>query len=240
MTTYRRAPITEAVFALQLRESLSSRDLERVRDRLKRRLPKVGERFEIQVEVGDKPAVKSDLKGYQMASEEGNDIVILEANNITTSRLAPYDDWSSFLARARRNFDELLLVNDHPTVVRMATRFINRIDIPSRLIDERPDLAQFFRGFIHLPPGLATQGMAFGWNISVLEAETGMRTNLLMTQEPSPLLEHNSFVLDIDVYQEGNIPRRFEEMWHLADQLRIAKNNVFEKMITPLVRDLLR
>lgn len=240
MTSYRRAPITEAVFALQVRDALSVRDLERVRDRLKRRFPKVVERHNIDLEIGPTPPrVKTDINGFQLSSVEGNDLIILDRSGITTSRLAPYDAWDQFIDRAKRNFEELLQVIDHPVVVRMATRFINRIDIPSTMIMKEPELARFFNGFIRLPPGLATTGVSFGWNITVIEAETGLQANIAMGQEPSPLLEHLSYTLDIDVYKTAEISLRFDEMWRQSGILRVAKNNIFEKMITPLVRDLL-
>lgn len=236
---YKRAPITEAVFALQFRETIKLRELERIGDRLKRRYPKVDERINVEFRIaGGKGDLRQEKSGFQLGSANAVDMVILDGNSLTTSRLAPYDSWEGLLRRARENFEDLLHVS-RPVVSRLGARFINRIDIPNReVLGEDP--GKFFNGMVHLPPGLVSSAISLHWQATVFEAETGVQANVAFaTQHPSPLLDHSSFNIDIDVYQHDSIPLRHEDMWSLAAKLRAAKNNLFEGLITDEVRKLI-
>ena len=241
MATYKRAPITEAVFQLQFQNPLSARDLERIKGKLQKRFPKVEDRinFQVQVDTQGGGKVLTEHAGYQLTSSEGVDAIILQRAEIATSRLAPYDDWASFLTRIKDNFSDWTAVDEHPHVKRMGCRYINRIDVPNKQILGK-DISGIFSAYVELPEQTVESMTDFGWRLTVVEAETKHMANVAMSsQGDHPLLEHQSFTLDIDVFKNGNIPLRFEDMWSIADEMRIAKNNLFEKMISSTIRELI-
>jgi len=49
---------------------------------------------------------------------------------------------------------------------------------------------------------------------------------------PSPLLNTFSFLLDIDIYREGDLPKNEKHLWALVNRMRIHKNEIFELCIT--------
>lgn len=55
---------------------------------------------------------------------------------------------------------------------------------------------------------------------------------------PSPLLDHGSFLLDIDIAMESNPPQKDADINELLERIRNKKNAVFEACITDRAREL--
>jgi uncharacterized protein (TIGR04255 family) len=55
---------------------------------------------------------------------------------------------------------------------------------------------------------------------------------------PSPLVDHVSAVLDIDISRGADAPQRDDEIWALIDRIRVHKNQVFEESVTDKARGL--
>jgi uncharacterized protein (TIGR04255 family) len=51
------------------------------------------------------------------------------------------------------------------------------------------------------------------------------------------LLEHGSFLLDLDIAREGDPPQNDEGIYDLLHQIRVKKNEVFEACVTNSARD---
>ncbi len=54
----------------------------------------------------------------------------------------------------------------------------------------------------------------------------------------SPLIDHTSFLLDIDLYKDTNLPIRDDDIWELFLTLHTEKNKLFEAFITDRAREL--
>jgi len=55
---------------------------------------------------------------------------------------------------------------------------------------------------------------------------------------PSPLIDHASLLLDIDLFREQALPQKDEDIWELFGLLRRQKNVLFESFITDRAREL--
>lgn len=55
---------------------------------------------------------------------------------------------------------------------------------------------------------------------------------------PSPLIDHISFVLDIDLVRNQNLPKSDEEVEACLAELRHMKNKIFESFVTDASREL--
>lgn len=55
---------------------------------------------------------------------------------------------------------------------------------------------------------------------------------------PSPLIDHASLLLDIDLFKAKDLPRRDDEIWALLAVLRLQKNDLVEAFITSRAREL--
>ena len=54
----------------------------------------------------------------------------------------------------------------------------------------------------------------------------------------SPLIDHVSLLLDIDLFKDQNIPQKDKEFWDLLAALRHQKNMLFEAFVTDQAREL--
>src|SRR5262245_51572337 len=102
---YARPPITEAVIEIRFGERFGQRDLERLRDRFARDLPKVEETYDVNVSVeSGKASTQLTQSGYKLTSADARDIVFLFHSNLLTSRLAPYQGWEVLFQATKDNF----------------------------------------------------------------------------------------------------------------------------------------
>ena len=54
----------------------------------------------------------------------------------------------------------------------------------------------------------------------------------------SPLIDHVSLLLDIDLFKDQNVPQKDNEVWELFSHLHRQKNKIFEAFITDKAREL--
>jgi uncharacterized protein (TIGR04255 family) len=55
---------------------------------------------------------------------------------------------------------------------------------------------------------------------------------------PSPLIDHVSLLLDMDLFKDQNLPQKDDELWDLLAAYRKQKNMLFEAFITDRARGL--
>ena len=238
---YRRPPITEAVLELRLADQLEIDQVEKIRDRLVEEypiLPQMLQNISVLAGPGDQHRSQIDFGGYRLLSADATDIVIVGRSNISTSRLAPYTDWERFTGGAKRNWATWRKVAGWHEVSRVGVRYINRIDVPNP--EQRPvpiDDYLVFRPVFPVFEGW--EGVdTFAINGVAAIANTPFKVILNAGSTPSPMVRTTSFLLDIDISQEGNLPKNDDGLWTLIDQIRAHKNRIFEASVTDLSRKL--
>jgi uncharacterized protein (TIGR04255 family) len=55
---------------------------------------------------------------------------------------------------------------------------------------------------------------------------------------PSQLLGQWAFILDLDIFREGDLPKNDDAIYALLNQIRVKKNEIFEACIKPRAREL--
>lgn len=240
MPNYRRAPIVEAVIQLTLESPISIKQAEKFRDRMKKTYRIVKERvdFEVSFEAGKTAEAKATTTGFHMNSTEGVDVLLIQTTGLSTARLAPYEGWEPLAARLKDSYEAFVKLFGRLPVEKASSRFINRIDIPNAIILGQ-NVEDFLRLGVQAPPGLFKSCSAFSATADVVEAETGLAAKVTCASETSPLIDHQSFLVDIDVRTTDKLPLRQDEMWAKIAELRKAKNNFFEAAITDRIRELI-
>lgn len=238
---YPRPPITEAVIELRFKERFAVRDMERMRDQFKREFPRVEATYDVKVNVvaDGNAAAAAEQSGFRLTSTDAKSLVLLFARNIVTSRLAPYLGWDQLFGKTLENFAVVTKIVGRPPLDRLGVRFINRIDLPSKMIEGR-DPAELFNVGVALPKDLGSSLGQYSMSARIVEKETGCKLRIQSSIVAPALIDHVSISLDIDAYLEGDIPMRPEEIWAELAKLRQAKNRVFESCITGQVRELFR
>jgi uncharacterized protein (TIGR04255 family) len=157
-------------------------------------------------------------------------------NGFTFSRLTPYQTWAEFRTEARRLWNIYRAIAEPSTVVRVAVRNVNRIDIPLPVNDFSDYLRTYPQVSSDLPQGLAGYFM----HLSLPLEEIKGHAMIIETIIPPVRPEFVSLVLDIDVFRTENLPTDDNGVWELLEQFRNVKDNVFEACITPKARSLFR
>ena len=236
---YKRAPITEAVVELRLAAPLPVEQVERVKAQLTDDYPLAPEIVQnITIRPGPVPQPSIEFAAYRMFSADATNVAVIGRQVFGASRLAPYAGWEAFIGQAQRNWAVWKKIVGWQEVVRVGVRYINRIDVPNPA-DKPVPIDEFlvFRPIFPIFEG--SQGVdSFAINSSLPIANSKFRLILNAGLTASPLVKTTSFLLDLDISQEAELPKGDNALWSLIDQIRKVKNRVFEASITDSARRL--
>jgi uncharacterized protein (TIGR04255 family) len=238
-TGYKKPPVVEAVIAISFSTPLDLKTIDAFARKRKKLFPRIEDINETTVAI-NMPAAQSNVKkvGCKLTSSDGTHIIIITRVQIAVCRLNPYADWNTLYDEAREHWKALASLMKRKEVSHASTRFINRIDIPI-VIGERIDINGYFNIGIKLPS--CTQEMSnklFNFSSSFVHKSGKYRYILQMSSSPSPLLDHESFIIDIDIATTGIAPLNEDKLWELVGSLRPLKNELFEACITAETRKL--
>jgi uncharacterized protein (TIGR04255 family) len=163
------------------------------------------------------------------------ELILLWPQSFIVAQLAPYPGWDNFFGRFARDWKTWKRGVGYRKVARVGVRFINRIDIPqvNRVIEE----ADYLNAYAKLPDEFGPV-IAYGVQAQFLPDDKGCRLTLNSASVPSPLLDHGSVLLDLDVGVETNPPQNDEDIYTLLNEMRAKKNAAFEACVTHRAREL--
>jgi uncharacterized protein (TIGR04255 family) len=237
---YSKPPLIEAVLELRFENSLSDRELIRLKDRLQKAYPAVDELKTFQAKLEPHGAVKDmGLHGFKMTAKTGADVVMLQQNALVTSRLAPYRGWEALAAVARENHAAFEKVVGYKRIVRIGARFVNRIDVPNSLLANK-DLSDLLNIRITLPPNLPSHRGPFSLAMNFVHSSSKLKVLAQVATGDAMLIDHTSIFLDLDYAIDEEIPPSVEQLWQLMGTMRGPKDDIFESFITPEIREIFK
>lgn len=244
---YPKAPIVEAVIDIKTRfKSPLSRDsLESFASRLHADFPRkediniitvdVTHHKEGQVDVDVEP--DSGFVGLKLHKADNSRILQIKNNGLTLSHLAPYSSWETFSSEAKALWNEFSRHTGSTEVFRLATRFINKIDVPHSMFD----LQDYFHIYPHLPEekGREAHLAHFVMQLKCPQPDIDCMAQVAQASINSGDPNSVSFLLDIDIFHESSLKADSEEIWTKLDVIRDRKNELFESYISDLTRELI-
>jgi len=238
VSQYKRPPITEAVIELRFDGKIDRDLIDKLQGRLSTKYPfSMGGKV-WNVEIGDAPPkIRQEFQGYRMTAVDGTGIVVISPSLISTSRLAPYSGWEQMIESAKENWSSWKKIIGYRRLIRVGLRYVNRIDIPN------PENAPVhINKYLNLRPEVPVFGFSpienFVMNVSIPVGNEELKLILNAGSTPSPLVKTVSFLLDIDLSRDSNLPQIDTDIWSLVDRMRPYKNSVFEGCITDEARGL--
>jgi len=241
MAPYRKPPITEAVIEFRIEPALKRAVLDKLAERFSERYP-LGpqETFSVNVEVGlEQPKVSQHVQGYKLIAADGAGILTVGPNTLGTSKLAPYEGWEAFVSTARENWDLWKRTAGWQKVSRVGIRYINRIDIPNPS-NSPVTISDYLNVYARLPATDTPPITNFALNAVGPLGKDDFVVILNASSAPSPLLNTISFIVDLDISREKDLPQNEDEMWSLINRVRAYKNDIFEACVTDRARVLFR
>lgn len=235
---YPKPPLLEAVLELRFEQNFAEREFIRLRDRLQRAYPTVEELRTFEAKLEAQGAVKDQgLAGFRLTAKSSVDVVVLQQNALITSRLAPYYGWEQLTAQAKANYEAFEKIVGFRRLVRIGARFVNRIDVPNKSLSDR-HIGDLLNIKIEMPAGSASSRGPYSLAINFIHHGSGLKVLAQVAVGDPVLIEHTSVFVDLDCAIDHDIPTNIEQVWELVDTMRDPKDDIFESILTPEVREL--
>ena len=238
---YNVAPIKEAIFDIRI-DNLEKSEIDSleklhtlISDRYpnkKRHINFIG-KIEIKDNVQINNETNSEIKGFIFSNKTNACQVQFRLDGFTFNMLNPYSEWQEFSKEALRLW-KIYEENLNPkSIVRIALRYINKIEIPL-------PMEKFQDYIVNIPPIpniLPQKFRNFFMQIDVPYDNNG--TSIVLTETiEQPVQNKLPFILDIDAYKLGSISKDIKTLKKEFDKLRKIKNDTFESCITDNTRKL--
>jgi uncharacterized protein (TIGR04255 family) len=239
----RNAPITEALIdiRIKLRDDFDVERFHSLHDIIADQYPnkktrqKWEGRFEFKKGVGPISASTETVDGYMFTSTDGKQIFQARIDGFTFNRLKPYERWEILRDEAMRlwrMYQELI----SPEIVRVALRYINKIDIPLFPVPLK-DFNEYLTAAPIVPAGLPQGVSSFLTRVVIHNPEIDAAAIITQAFEQIVDPKFLPIILDIDVFKQKEIIGE-EEAWQTLEKLRDFKNKIFFESITEKAKEL--
>lgn len=174
--------------------------------------------------------------GWVLSDESQHCVIQARMDGFSFSRLAPYDRWENFYDSVRSCWDLYRQSTKPLDVVRVALRYVNRLELPLPFNDFREYLQTYPEVAQGIPQSLSS--FMFQLQAPLEDIENGMlilHEGIVESTKPDVA----SILLDIDVFQAVTLPGDSSDIWAAIERLHAKKNEVFEACITDKTRKLI-
>ncbi len=230
-----KAPITEALIDIrvELPQEVTFDTLKGLYENIKEEFPGIKTRFKIESEIrfGDETApIKTGPRqpdGLLFTSGDQTEIMQARLDGFTFSKLKPYQTWEELYEKAFTCWELYRQVATPTLISRVATRYINRLELPFPIVD----FGEFLKG----PPTLSEnlpQVDGFFTRVVVREPALGCIAIITQSFDSIPSGKSVPMILDIDVYKDVKLDPDENSAWDFLRKLRGFKNRIFFESIT--------
>lgn len=242
LTLYKPSPITEALLDLRVvnARTLSPAQFRQELSSLTDEYPRQKELVDLasQLSFGESvgAVTRQTPVGLWLASTDEKQILQVRQDGMTFSRLAPYDRWETFRDEAKRLWMLYHEATSPQQLLRITLRYINRLDLPSPIVE----LKDYLRTGPEVSPAL-TQHLS-GFFMQLQLPQDDLKALLVINQMPvpPPNPEQASILLDIELAREVELLNGEGFLWDYLEQLRLRKNEVFDGCLTDKMKELIR
>lgn len=175
-----------------------------------------------------KPLLKAQ-KSVRLHSEDEKYVAQVRVKGFTLSRLAPYKTWPSLVGEAKRLWSIYLERVEPVRVDRVATRFINNLQLPLGPVES---FQTYLRKFADVPDEAPQALTSFFQRFQLVDAESRASVNLTLALESAPPSGLVPVILDIDAFAFKDMEPQSEEIWDIIEGLRNLKNRCFFGSLT--------
>ncbi len=238
---YLNSPIREAIFDIKVDKINTNQveDLLVLEEHIKTNFPVVNSKkniiFQFSPEKNTESQTQTNISGYIFSSKDKKKQLQVDFNGITLNILKPYKNWETHFEdflEIWEIYNRLFAPNN---VVRLGTRYINRIEIPFPFTS----FQEYISNMPPIPACLPQLFTSFFMQIQVPCEENSQDKNAIISETIEPISNNIlPFILDIDVFQELNLSKTTENITEIFNAFRKIKNNIFEDCITDKTKKL--
>jgi uncharacterized protein (TIGR04255 family) len=241
---YKHAPIVEAILDIrcEVAPNVVLDDLLPLVDELEYPARERAMSFHGQLDLTQDPVLSQTSTrhiGHVFRRVDGQRVVQARLDGFAFSWLPPYDDWDAFTGEAEAVWLRYRELARPTRVTRIATRFVNKVDVPSAPIEIKDYLRVAVDVPAYLPQAVSRYFLQVEMPLEGFECSATVSSTFV----PPPVESATSLVLDVDTWQVVDIPLTSgvpaTEVPERLAILRQAKNYVFESCITDATRGLI-
>ncbi|MGQ0695408.1 MAG: TIGR04255 family protein [Nitrospiraceae bacterium] len=238
-----KAPITEALIDIRVKLPADRQDPKLIKafsrelqKQFPGQFPEEKELRDVQMmfEVGttQRQETKSSHVGYRYDSKDGKRVIQTKVDGFTFSRLKPYENWEALRRDAYATWQVYRDLLKPEAITRVATRFINQIEIPGPLID----FDDYLTAAPVVPKPLPQAYSSFLTRMAIPDEINQVMIIITQAFQQGINPKVIPVVIDIDVFLEKLFENQMESWdtmaWDKIDRLRAIKNRVFFESIT--------
>jgi uncharacterized protein (TIGR04255 family) len=245
--TFPNAPITEALINVRATfgHGVKMEQLEAVTKRLSGHLPQIEGRtkhnFEVKVEAGKLTSdtrAQAEPIGFVQFSETRDRAVQVLIDGFTFSKMKPYENWNALRDEARSHWEVYRELTGPSSVVRLAVRYINRIELPLPLTD--------FQEYVLTGPKIADgipQGIIEFLERVVIPNKEDPKMMAVVTSTMERIAQDAKvlpYIFDIDAFKAIDLKPDSDDIWAQLEALRDYKNLIFFESMADKAKELFR
>lgn len=236
---YARAPLISAVIEFRLVSEIVPQDFDRLKSKFLQLKWHAEEQieFQLQLQPGETmPAAIQRVGGLRYTAPDADKVIAVDRRNYSMTVLPPYPGWQALLNAFWAHYATWRKIVGKQALGRIGVRYVNRFDIP---VSNRKtiDLNDYLT-FATTEPALLDEpvrGILMQVN-SGIKADD-LRVNLSTATVESPIIDHASVTLDIDLYREDvDVPQSDADINAYLDVIRHRRTEIFEQCITDEMR----
>ncbi len=167
--------------------------------------------------------------GLRFHSHDEKYVALFRLQGFTLSRLAPYERWDNLAAEAQRVWSIYLECAAPERVTRVATRFINNLQLP---MQPGECFENYLTASPQIPAALSQALSAFLQRVVIYNSEFNANATVTQILQPGATTDRVPVILDIDAYRQAEFDPHGPEMWDCLTQLRKFKNKAFFESLT--------
>lgn len=228
------APITEGLIEIRVvpsQEVTSAFQIEKLYESLKDKYPdkKLQQELKLEILSGSPHQEKKESRfiGYKLTSSDQKQVIQAWLDRMTLSRLKPYQAWEDLYQEAQKVWENYADVVKPEGITRVATRFINTIEIPLPF----GDFNEFLAASPSVPAKLPQALSSFFTRVVIPDPKTGAVAIITQSLEAAVSPNVIPVLLDIDVFVERPFETK-EDAWETLNKLRDFKNLIFFESVT--------
>jgi uncharacterized protein (TIGR04255 family) len=179
---------------------------------------------------------KDDVTGVLFETEDGRTLAQFRVDGFTYNRLAPYSSWEEICPETLKLWETYVRCARPEYVVRVATRYINRLRLPHPIAD----LDEYLTAPPQIPKGMPQRLRGYLQRLVIYDESHDHSVILTQAPEANPLDDrHVTMLLDIDAYKDlDQLPPDSPDLKAILTRLREAKNTAFYSSITKRTQDM--
>lgn len=180
---------------------------------------------------GEQPqtTAESSQIGLRLHSHGEKYVAQCRLSGFTLSRLPPYEEWSNLIGEAKRVWAVYTERLAPVRVTRVATRFINNLQLPMHL---GGSFQEYLHKFVDVPDEAPQAVASFLQRFELIDIVNDARAILTLALDRVPPGEHVPVILDIDAFTFADLEPPNQDLWGILERLRVLKNRCFFGAIT--------